>query len=632
MHISCFQLIFLLLTNYVLAQEWQSRILFYNNENRLEYVADDENNKIPDFSYAGYKNGNTALPNIPVVKTISPIEGDNTNHINQAILEVALINQFDENGFKGAVLLEAGQYDVYGTINIKSSGIVLKGVGQGSEKETNTVIVAKGDSPHQRSVMVLGGGSFTPWTSEIGNSRSLIVSDTVNVGDYTFEVAEPNFYNVGDNIIIYHPCTQKWLEAIDFGGTHSTGSGAEAGVDVPWTVNSQPLVFNRNIVKIDGNLITIDVPVYNHLIRDLSQSYIYKFNSAQLITNIGVENLRVEIETSSDPVDVNHAWNAFDFIQVEDAWAVNCTATHFGLSGFRTGTATRITIENCSAIDPVSIIDGGSRYNFNAYTASQQILFKDCFASNGRHHYVSNGMSWTSGIVFYNCKSSGAYTSSEGHRRWSMGMLWDNLIELDGPRPGLNPRLLGLYNRGYFGTSHGWSIAHSVAWNCNVNNGELIVQKPPTAQNYAIGCFGNKITNDGTSTFDEPVGFIEGSNKGNLNPPSLYIAQLEERLKITNVEDKLNENDLINTFELQQNYPNPFNSSTNIKFSVSEFGYYKIIIYNNLGQIVEKLFVGYLGAGEYSYTYSAKNISSGVYFYSLKGGNRISIKKMIYLS
>ena len=67
-----------------------------------------------------------------------------------------------------------------------------------------------------------------------------------------------------------------------------------------------------------------------------------------------------------------------------------------------------------------------------------------------------NGYSYTSGCVFVDCTSSGAYAGSEGHRRWSTGLLFDNLIELDGPRPGVNPRLLGLYNRGYYGTSHGW--------------------------------------------------------------------------------------------------------------------------------------------------------------------------------
>ena len=69
-------------TTAVIAQQWQSKIVYFDSENKLTYVRDDEGNTIPDFSYAGYKNGNDSIPFVPVVKTISPVEGDNTNHIN----------------------------------------------------------------------------------------------------------------------------------------------------------------------------------------------------------------------------------------------------------------------------------------------------------------------------------------------------------------------------------------------------------------------------------------------------------------------------------------------------------------------------------------------------------------------
>ena len=50
--------------------QYQSSILHYN-----------ENNRIMDFSYAGYKNGEVELPVLPVVLEIDPISGDNTSHI-----------------------------------------------------------------------------------------------------------------------------------------------------------------------------------------------------------------------------------------------------------------------------------------------------------------------------------------------------------------------------------------------------------------------------------------------------------------------------------------------------------------------------------------------------------------------
>jgi hypothetical protein len=507
---------------------WQSSIVYYGESGKLTYVSDAVRNRIPDFSYAGYKSGGFPLPNIPVVKTISPISGDNTAHIQNAINEVGAM-AMNPDGFRGTLLLNAGNYEIWGTLRINFSGVVLRGVGDGSSPSTNTILVGKGNTPAQRTIIVAGGGSSSKWKEQVSGTKTNIISDSVLVGSKTFRVANPSPYSVGDNIIIYHPCSEGWLQAIDYGGTHFTEPGAEVGVDVPWPVNSYPIVYNRFITAISGDTITIDVPVFNHLIKSLSQSYIYKYARTGLLTNIGIENIRIDIETAGG-TDENHAWQAIDLYQIEDSWVKNCTMLHFGQSGIRASTATRITVENCNALDPVSLIDGERRYNFNVYTASQQILFKNCNATNGRHHYVSNGTTWTSGCVFLDCTSSGAYTSSEGHRAWSTGLLFDNHVELDGPRVGLNPRLLGLYNRGFYGTSHGWSIAHSVAWNCNVRTGDLIVQKPPTAQNYAIGCFGNVTGLKPPAPFNEPQGYIEGTGVTGLNPRSLYTAQLEERL------------------------------------------------------------------------------------------------------
>lgn len=628
------KILFILFVFYsnVLSQTWQSSILYYDEDSSLVYVRDAEGNRIPDFSYAGYKNGNDTIPFLPFIKTIGPVAGDNTNNINNALFETAL-SPADANGFRGALLLLPGIYEVSGTIKLQFSGVVLRGSGDGDDPASNTIIKGVGDSPHQRSVLLAGGGAATLWKDEYFGSKQNITSDTVLVGDNKFEVEDAAFYQVGDNIIIYHPCTEEWLNAIDYGGTHSSEGGAEPD-DVPWTVGSQPIVFNRYITAINGNEITIDVPVFNSLIKDLSQSYIYKYMRQSMQTNIGIEDLRIDIEYNGSEVDENHAWNAVDMFLIEDAWVRNSTFLHFGLSGVRTNTATRITIENVNSLDPISRVIGGQRYNFQFYTASQQILFKNCYATNGRHHWVSNGMSWTSGIVITGCTSSGAYTSSEGHRRWSMGILFDNYKELDGPRPGYNPRLIGLYNRGYYGTSHGWSSANSVAWNADVNLGELIVQKPPTAQNYAIGCFGENISGSGESTFNEPQGFVEGNNQAGLYPQSLYFAQLKDREDTLVSVDDSREILLPENFIVYQNYPNPFNPSTMIKYELPGNSKVRINIFNALGQLIKTLNNTYQTKGIYFSEWNGTNefgsrVNSGVYFYSIETSFGIATKKMI---
>ncbi len=602
-------------------ETWQSKIVFYNDDGHLQYVRDSLGNVIPDFSYAGYKNSDEPIPDVPVVLSIEPVQGDNTAHIQAAIDSVAAMAP-DSNGFRGALLLKAGIYPIWGTIYVDESGIVLRGEGDDADSTQNTIIVAKGNSPKQRTVLVAGGNDETKWRDMVPGTKSYITDDTVLVGSRTFHVQKPSYYHVGDNIIIFHPCTDEWLQAIDYGGTHSNDPDAEPGVDVPWEVGSQPIVYNRYIKKIEGDEITIDAPLYNHFIKAQAKSYVYKYLRHKLKTNIGIENLRIDIETVGG-TNENHAWNGIDLFLIEDAWVRNCTVLHFGESGFRTHTATRVTIENCKALDPVSKITGGRRYNFEAYTASQQILVKECLATNGRHHYMSNGTSWASDIVFLNCKSSGAYASSEGHRRWSQGLLYDNHKELDGPRPGYNPRLLGLYCRGYYGTSHGWAAVHSVAWNCDVAQGDLIVQKPPTAQNYAIGCKGKRITGKKPpASFDEPEGYIEGSNKDGLYPQSLFLAQLTERHNATGIRNDNRKMALPKTIRLVRAYPNPFNQQLTFRFDISSSERVQLRIFDIAGRLIYTRNFGLLSGGSHVYHWGGKDssgldVGSGIYFLQL---------------
>lgn len=88
------------LFSHVIFAQFEPSILFYNGSNQLVYVSDNDGNHIPDFSYAGYKNGETDLPILTVVKEISPVVWDNTAHIQAAIDEVEAL-PLNANGHRG---------------------------------------------------------------------------------------------------------------------------------------------------------------------------------------------------------------------------------------------------------------------------------------------------------------------------------------------------------------------------------------------------------------------------------------------------------------------------------------------------------------------------------------------------
>ncbi|MFC2103258.1 T9SS type A sorting domain-containing protein [Bacteroidota bacterium] len=86
-----------------------------------------------------------------------------------------------------------------------------------------------------------------------------------------------------------------------------------------------------------------------------------------------------------------------------------------------------------------------------------------------------------------------------------------------------------------------------------------------------------------------------------------------------------------NEFNLEQNYPNPFNPSTKIRFSISDFRFTNLKVYNVLGKLVATLINKELEAGNYNFDFNASDLPSGIYYYSLTAGTFTETKKMILI-
>ncbi len=87
---------------------------------------------------------------------------------------------------------------------------------------------------------------------------------------------------------------------------------------------------------------------------------------------------------------------------------------------------------------------------------------------------------------------------------------------------------------------------------------------------------------------------------------------------------------IVGDFRLYQNYPNPFNPSTIIKYSIKDAGLVTLKVFDLLGREVVTLVNEEKPMGEYSVNFNTnKNLSSGVYFYTLKCGKYTQTKKML---
>jgi hypothetical protein len=136
-------------------------------------------------------------------------------------------------------------------------------------------------------------------------------------------------------------------------------------------------------------------------------------------------------------------------------------------------------------------------------------------------HFLVTGGLTPGPIVFRDFTATGGTRDdSAPHQRWATGVLYERVST---PGAGIE-----LQNRGYFGSGHGWSAGSSVLWNCSAR--DFLVQQPPGSQNWSIGCVGDQLTSappGGTEV--ELQGAIDSAGTP-VNPSSLYLAQLCQRL------------------------------------------------------------------------------------------------------
>lgn len=87
----------------------------------------------------------------------------------------------------------------------------------------------------------------------------------------------------------------------------------------------------------------------------------------------------------------------------------------------------------------------------------------------------------------------------------------------------------------------------------------------------------------------------------------------------------------LNSSLLNQNYPNPFYPSTEISYSIPEYDFVNLRVYNAFGKEIQVLVSEFQNADTYSIYYSADNLSSGIYFYKLNVGNEFVETRRMWL-
>ena len=183
-------------------EKWQSKFVRLDEKQQLVYISDEKGNVIPDFSAVGFASGEKEIPDIQPAEILEPLTGDNREQIQDAIDRIAKLNP-DKNGYRGALLLKKGVYNVNGTIFIRSSGIVIKGEGSAG----NGTMVREVATKQCDLFKFSGKGSSRPQES----TKTRINEDFVPVGRKFIQLSDVKSFQVGDSVLIYRPATDNWI-------------------------------------------------------------------------------------------------------------------------------------------------------------------------------------------------------------------------------------------------------------------------------------------------------------------------------------------------------------------------------------------------------------------------------------
>ncbi len=446
--------------------------------------------RIPDYSYAGYRSSEAPIPDVAAKVRVPATTGDATREIQRAIDYVSSLAP-DTNGFRGAVFLEEGTFRIDGGLVIRASGVVLRGAGM-----DKTILVGAGLD--RQTLIHIQGKNDRKVSDYLGVSESY-----VPVGAVELPLFPGHGFQEGQRLIVKRPSTKEWIEAI---GTHRIGLYVNYQL-THWESHDFDIDWERTITAVTPTSIVLDVPLTNSLDPQYGGFKIATYNWPGRINNVGIENLRLVSEyTAKNEKDENHRWMAVTVENAEDVWVRRVVTEHFVSSAVAVWeTARRVTVEDCKCLAPVGEIGAYRRMAFQ--TLGQQVLFQRCYAEYSWHGF-SAGFTTPGPNAFVQCYDFKPYNFSGAVGGWANGLLFDKTT-IEGGN-------LSVDWRDADGQGGGWSGANSLFWQCRA--GKLLMPNPPTAQNWAFGMWAQGY---GNGNHELPARF--------LKPESFFYAQLEAR-------------------------------------------------------------------------------------------------------
>lgn len=466
----------------------------------LEYGAYDNGDRVPDFSWCGYRHSQVSIPMVPARVIVNPPVdgGDATALIQQAIDYVSQL-PMGADGFRGAVKLAPGTFHVSGQLLVRASGVVLRGSApEGMEQRSPSILVAEG---YRKDELIRVLGQRNQRT--LGEPLPVSAGAYVPVGATSIPMATTAGIRVGDVVRVVRPCTAEWLSQL---GTDRIGHQQEYNFS-KWEPGQYEQQMERRVVEVSQQGIVVDIPLTISLDPCYGGGRVVRTDDQGRIQNVGIEQLvMISAYDPTNPKDENHRWQAVTMDHVQDAWVRRVKVQYFaGSAVMLLEGASRVTVEDCSFLNPVSELANHRRYAF--HTCGQQTLFQRCYAEGGYHSF-SVGRGVPGPNAFVQCHDEMPYSFSGSTGGMSSGILFDRCTLAGGS---LCYDYRDIADRG-----SAWTAANSMVWATRASQTHIVT--PPDAHNWGYGLW--------TQPFGD--GYYQCSHTF-VRPESLFYAQLAAR-------------------------------------------------------------------------------------------------------
>lgn len=457
-------------------------------DGKLNYKVDARGNRVLDFSYCGYYDSSRPIPDVRNVIYVAWQEGDNSSRIQKAI-DYAASLPVGKDGYRGSVLLGKGDFRIDTPLRISNSGIVLRGSGV-----HETTITKHG---FDRGALLYIEGTYNP-----------VVTDTIAIPDSYVPVNSRELklgasLKAGQNVFILRPSTAEWIADMKcdiFGGGISALGWKAGDVDLRW---------DREVTADNNGTVTLDAPLTMALDKKYGTTLVLPYTWTGRISNVGVENLTLVSDYNKKyPKDEDHCWNGIYVADAQNCFVREVDFRHFaGSAVILQSTASRVTVEDCRATEPVSETGGMRRQVF--LSLGQLNLFQRCYSKNGIHDFAA-GMYAPGPNAFVQCDSEESLGFSGAIDAWAPGLLFD-IVNIDGNN-------ITFKNLGQDKNGAGWNTGNSLMWQCTASELECFTPADD-AINQVYGSWG-QFSGDG----------LWAQSNNHVQPRSFFYAQLAERL------------------------------------------------------------------------------------------------------